>query len=122
MTSQIIVKHTEGQNAPAVEHGETPKEIYISGTTDFRDWIHFTGEGGRLNCGIWERSPGKVIAEFKCWEFFHLIEGKVIITNENGQSWTIRKGEAAIIPAGFKGTWDTVERVRKHYVTLVPGP
>jgi uncharacterized cupin superfamily protein len=61
-----------------------------------------------------------VIADFKWWEFFHLIEGKVIITSENGQSWTIRKGEAAIVPAGFKGTWETVERVRKHYVTFAP--
>jgi len=41
-----------------------------------------------------------------------------VITNEDGESWTIRKGEAAIIPEGFKGTWDTVEPVRKHYVTL----
>jgi len=57
-------------------------------------------------------------AQIKCWEFFHLIEGKVVITNEEGESWTIRKGEAAIIPEGFKGTWDTVEPVRKHYVTL----
>ena len=60
--------------------------------------------------------------DFKYWEFFHLTEGEVIITNENGESWTIRKGEAAIIPAGFKGTWDTVEPVRKHYVTLDAKP
>jgi uncharacterized protein len=116
--SRIIVMHTEGEDAPAVEHGQTPKEIYISGATDSRTWNHFTGEDNRLNCGIWERSPGKVSVDFKYWEFFHLIEGEVIITNENGESWTIRKGEAAIIPAGFKGTWDTVEPVRKHYVTL----
>jgi len=46
--------------------------------------------------------PGKVSVDFKYWEFFHLIEGEVIITNENGESWTIRKGEAAIIPAGIQ--------------------
>jgi uncharacterized cupin superfamily protein len=126
LMSQIIVMRTEGEGAPAVEHGQTPKdrrpgrdgEIYITGATDSRTWNHFTGEDNRLNCGIWERSPGKVAVHFKCWEFFHLIEGKVVITNEDGESWTIRKGEAAIIPEGFKGTWDTVEPVRKHYVTL----
>ena len=68
--SQIIVMRTEGDGAPVVEHGETPKEIYISGATDSRTWNHFTGEENRLNCGIWERSPGKVKADFKWWEFF----------------------------------------------------
>ena len=118
--SRITVMRTEGEGAPTVEHGQTPKEIYISGATDSRTWNHFSGEEGRLNCGIWERSPGKVRAHFEYWEFFHVIEGKVVITNEDGETWTIRKGDAVIIPAGFKGTWDTVEAVRKHYVTLGP--
>jgi hypothetical protein len=35
MASKIIIMRTEGEDAPPVERGETPKEIYISGTTGF---------------------------------------------------------------------------------------
>ena len=40
--------------------------------------------------------------------------------NDKGKSWTLKKGDAFIIPAGFKGTWETVKKVRKHYVILLP--
>jgi len=34
--SRITVMRTEGEGAPTVEHGQTPKEIYILGATDRR--------------------------------------------------------------------------------------
>ena len=43
-----------------------------------------------------------------------------MLTNDKGKSWTLKKGDAFIIPAGFKGTWETVRKVRKHYVILMP--
>ena len=43
-----------------------------------------------------------------------------VFTNDKGRKWTLKAGDAFIIPAGFKGTWETVEKVRKHYVILMP--
>ena len=51
-----------------------------------------------------------------------ILEGKAILTNEDGKSWTVEKGDGFIIPAGFKGTWETVKKVKKHYVILLPKP
>ena len=54
------------------------------------------------------------------WEFCHFIAGKAVLTNDKGRIWTLKAGDAFIIPAGFKGTWEKVEKVRKHYVILMP--
>src|SRR5258708_33955512 len=66
--SRIIVMHTEGEDAPAVEHGQTPKENYISRATDGSTWNHFSGADNRISYGIWERPPGTVSVECHHWE------------------------------------------------------
>ena len=50
----------------------------------------------------------------------NFIEGKAVLTNEDGRRWTLKAGDGFLIPPGFKGTWETVEKVRKHYVILMP--
>jgi uncharacterized cupin superfamily protein len=32
-----------------------------------------------------------------------------------GEPMTVRQGDAFVIPAGFKGVWEVIERTRKHY-------
>ena len=34
--------------------------------------------------------------------------------------WTTALLILFIIPAGFRGTWETVKKVKKHYVILLP--
>jgi hypothetical protein len=118
---EIIVLKSKGKGAPAPEKGKPEAGKLIRGRYRTTTWNHFTGEDGRLHCGIWESTPGKVNIAYDEWEFCHLIAGKVILTSERGQSWTLKKGDAFIIPAGFRGTWETVRKVRKHYVILLPG-
>ena len=120
MSTAIILMPTAGPDAPPVELGQGSGEALLSGEYLTRTWNHFTGENGRLYCGIWESTPGKVVISYTEWEFCHLIEGRVIITSETGEQWTLSKGDGCMIPAGFRGTWETVEAVRKHYVILTP--
>jgi uncharacterized cupin superfamily protein len=119
MTDLIVMK-TTGKTAPKAEEGAASGDVLLAGKYKTKTWNHFTGENGRLYCGIWECSPGKVKIDYKEWEFCHLIAGKAILSNDKGRKWTLKKGDAFIIPAGFKGTWETVEKVRKHYVILNP--
>jgi hypothetical protein len=118
--SDLIVVKTTGKAAPKVEEGAAGADVLLAGKYKTRTWNHWTGENGRLFCGIWECSPGKVRIDYKEWEFCHFIQGKAVLTNDKGRKWTLRKGDAFIIPAGFKGTWETVKKVRKHYVILNP--
>ena len=118
--ADIIVMKTRGKGAPEVEKGSPDPAKLIKGKYRTKTWSHFTGENDRLFCGIWESPPGKMSCDYKEWEFCHFIEGKAILTNDKGKSWTLKKGDGFIIPVGFKGTWETVKTVRKHYVILMP--
>ena len=118
--ADIVVMKTKGRHAPKADKGIPEPDKRIKGKYKTRTWNHFTGEDDRLHCGIWESTPGKVNVDYKEWEFCHFIAGKAILTNEEGKSWTLKKGDGFIIPAGFKGTWETVKTVRKHYVILMP--
>jgi uncharacterized cupin superfamily protein len=120
MTPGLILMPTSGPDAPAPEAGQGSAGALLSGEYRTRTWNHYTGENGRLFCGIWESTPGKVVIDYTEWEFCHLIEGRVIITSESGAEWRLGPGDAFMIPAGFRGTWETVETVRKHYVILTP--
>jgi hypothetical protein len=118
--ADILVMKTKGRGAPEKEKGKPDPGMLIKGKYRTTTWNHFTGEDGRLLSGIWECTPGKVPVDYSEWEFCHFIAGKAILTNDKGKSWTLKKGDAFIIPAGFKGTWETVRKVRKHYVILLP--
>jgi hypothetical protein len=118
--ARIIVLRTEGAGAPAPERAEESGAKVIAGPVSTTTWNHWTGENDRLFCGIWESSRGKVEVDYKEWEFCHFIAGKAVLANEAGESWTLQAGDAFIIPPGFRGTWETVEPVRKHYVILMP--
>lgn len=116
----IIVMKTASEGAPEAEYGQASAGSLVAGEYKTTTWNHFTGDDGRLYCGIWESTPGKVTVDYKEWEFCHFISGKAVLTNDDGKSWTLGAGDGFIIPAGFKGTWETVETVRKHYVILLP--
>ena len=120
METDIIILKTKGKTAPAAEKGGVAPGTLIAGKYKTTTWNHFTGEDGRLFCGIWECSKGKVSMEYTEWEYCYLISGEVILRREDGAKWTLKKGDGFIIPAGFKGTWETVKKVKKHYVILNP--
>jgi uncharacterized protein len=118
--ADITIMKTKGRGAPEADKGAADPAILLKGKYKTKAWNHFTGEDGRLHCGIWECTPGKVSVNYTEWEFCHIISGKAVLTGEKGKKWTVKKGDGFIIPAGFKGTWETVAKLRKHYVILMP--
>ncbi len=112
---------TKGKGAPKVEKGKPDPAKLLKGKYLTQTWNHWTGEDDRLYCGIWESTPGKVTCEYSEWEFCHIISGEVILTEEGKKKGhRFKKGDGFIIPPGFKGTWETVKKVKKHYVILMP--
>ncbi|MEM5536108.1 cupin domain-containing protein [Neptuniibacter pectenicola] len=87
----------------------------ISGTPSMKTWIEYTSEDGSMIAGCWEATEGSYRAEYKSWEYIHLIEGKVKITPEGGDSVTLLPGDSFVIEAGFTGTWEIEEKVFKHF-------
>ena len=51
-------------------------------------------------------------------EFFAVLEGRVRLWDADGVAVEVRAGDAAVIPAGFRGEFEVCEPVRKFYVVV----
>ena len=98
-----------------VENGEPEADRIIAGSPKFRTWNLDEAEGG-IYCGIWEATPGKWHVSYEEWEYFHILEGHSILTEEGGEPIHLKAGGRLIVKPGFKGTWEVVETTRKDYV------
>ena len=80
----------------------------------------YTAEGGALSIGDWACEPGAWRIAFHPGrhEFFQVISGRLRIVDTAGNARSFGPGEAGIIPAGFIGTFEVIERVEKRYVML----
>lgn len=79
----------------------------------------WTSPDGALEIGVWECTPGKFTADRSmAAEFCHFLEGKVVMTHVDGTTTTLGPGDAIMLPRGWKGTWEIVERTRKIYAFL----
>ena len=66
--------------------------------------------------GLWECSPGKWACRVDRDEFCHFLAGRCVYTHESGDRTEIRGGDAAFFPAGWNGTCEVIETVRKVYL------
>ncbi|MBB3591654.1 hypothetical protein FHX08_001998 [Rhizobium sp. BK529] len=97
------------------ELGAPAAERIISGDPQFRTWNLEEAEGG-LYAGIWEATPGKWRIVYEEWEYFSILSGHSIVTEDGGEPIHLKAGDRLILRPGFKGTWEVVETTRKDYV------
>jgi len=97
------------------EEGVPAPDRLISGNPVFRTWNFEEAEGG-LYAGIWEATPGKWRIVYEEWEYFHILSGHSIVTEEGGEPVRLMAGDSMVLRPGFKGTWEVVETTRKDYV------
>jgi uncharacterized protein len=102
-----------GANPPPVE--ESKPATVLTGDPLARTQNYYTDPASCFFAGVWESTPGKWRVSYTENEFMTLLAGKVVLTADDGASETFTAGDAFVIPAGFSGTWETVEPVRKLY-------
>ena len=73
-----------------------------------------------LVAGTWECEPGTLVLDLEVTEFCHLLEGHWRFTSESGQVSEVKAGDSWVFPAGWKGTTEVVEKVRKVYLMMLP--
>lgn len=95
--------------------GRPPPERVVKGNPANRSWNLYATPDGKFFSGIWESDPGAWRIRYTEHEFCHIIEGVSRLTSDDGTSRTVKAGDAFVIPAGFTGTWEVLERTRKHY-------
>jgi uncharacterized protein len=107
--------------AEAPEPADTPPERVIAGSGHALVWNAFTGADGRFHAGHWQAEPGRIAVDYTETELCVLLVGRVRLTDEGGASVQFGPGDAFVIAAGFKGTWESIGRVTKIYAILEPG-
>ncbi|MCM2292156.1 cupin domain-containing protein [Allorhizobium sp. BGMRC 0089] len=96
------------------EEGAPDPQRIVSGAPRFRTWSLEEADG--LYAGVWEATPGAWRVSYEEWEYFSILSGHSILTEEGGAPLHLRAGDRLIIRPGFKGIWEVVETTRKDYV------
>lgn len=95
---------------------EVEKEKLISGAPK-RAWKPlYSSQSEEFHTGIYECTPGKWKVSYTEDEFCTLIEGKLKMTSEQGESQEFQAPVSFVIPSGYKGTWEAVTKLRKYFV------
>ncbi|WP_337266636.1 cupin domain-containing protein [Oryzifoliimicrobium ureilyticus] len=92
----------------------TPDRI-LEGDPVFRTWNLEETDSG-VYAGIWEATPGKWRVSYDEWEYFSILSGYSVLTEDGGEPLHLRAGDRLIVRPGFAGTWEVVETTRKDYV------
>ncbi len=78
-------------------------------------WNHYTDPTKQFFAGIWASDVGAMIISYTEEELCVILEGKVKLTADDGSSIEFGPGSTFVIPAGFKGIWESLEPVKKIY-------
>jgi uncharacterized cupin superfamily protein len=98
----------------APEIGAPPPGRVLDGAPRHSTWNGEDFDG--LYAGTWESTPGTWRVEYTEWEWFRILSGHSILTEDGGTPQHLRPGDRMVIRPGFTGTWQVVETTRKDYV------
>lgn len=103
-------------NPPVLEHTIPAKILAGEPVKKWHDL--FVDPTNQFCVGVWESDVGKWEINFIEDEFIAIISGKITLTDELGHAETFAAGDTVVVPRGFKGTWETVEPVKKWYAAF----
>jgi uncharacterized cupin superfamily protein len=97
---------------PFIIEGEKPTQ---------RDYNFFTNDTEDMFVGLWDSTPFESeMAPFPCHEFVRLLEGEIVITEDNGPVQRFEKEDVFFIPKGTVCSWKATGYVRKYYAMISP--
>jgi len=89
----------------------------IDGSPVHSVWSHFVGNDGQFKSGMWDSTAGVFVGPMNGQiEFCHILEGEARIETPDGQSRTVRAGDAFVMDNGLQPVWHVEKYVRKYYV------
>ena len=96
-----------------------PPETVQSGTPNERGRSYYSDQTSQLDAGVWECEANKHVIDSAPYdEFVYLLEGRIDVIDDEGNTETYSAGDSFMMPRGCQCTWDVKEPVRKLYVVL----
>ena len=92
------------------------QEKILAGNPAQLIWHCYDNKDQSFGAGIWQGEPGSHKVSYTEEEVCFLLEGKVEIADNDGNTISLSKGDMFAIPAGFSGVWTTLETAKKLYV------
>ena len=69
---------------------------------------------GKIAVSVYESDPAKVrIDGLPYDEYVHILEGRLILSLDDGETFEFKQGESLIVPQGFTGYWHMPEKYRE---------
>ena len=122
MSSPHIIRLIEASllASEPVEYLPAAEKI-VSGNPRQRVWSHYTDTDQKFSVGIWECEPGAWRIHYTEEEYCRVMMGRSRLTNADGVVREVTAGDEFVIPRGFEGVWEVIERTRKVYVIYEAG-
>lgn len=79
-------------------------------------WLKYKDPTGQFFVGTWSSEVGKWKIQYTEEEYCELLEGSSVITDDAGNSMTVRPGDCFVVPRGFVGTWEVITPTKKNFV------
>ncbi len=83
-----------------------PEEMVLSGRSEHSYHTFFSGE--EVVVEVYQAAPAKLRIDDP-WpydEFVHVLSGKLVLTDAEGNETEYGVGESLVVPKGFLGTWE----------------
>ena len=93
-----------------------PPDRLIDGHPLQRAWVQFEDSAKGFYAGVWESEPGTWRIRYTEVEYCRILSGRSRITAADGTVAEVGPGDEFVIPSGFEGTWQVLERTRKTFV------
>lgn len=77
---------------------------------------YYRSENKNFHAGVWDCEPGHFRINFTEHEFIHMLKGKIIVRDLDGNELVLLPNMQVVIPAGFRGTWEIPEPTTKLFV------
>ena len=88
-----------------------------------RGYEYFYSEDGNFGIGVWESKPGETVyTDLEYEELMYVLDGAIVMTDDQGNSERYASGEGVVLPKGYTGTLAVPDGgVRKIWVSYMGG-
>ena len=112
-TPEIVRLATD---TPSNDHYRVAADRLESGDPRQGVFNRYSDPSEEFHCGLWEAEPATWRVSYSEYEYCEILEGRIRMTTVEGTVTEVGPGDRFVIPAGWQGSWQVLERARKVYV------